>query len=322
MTSIGETLRRERLQRNLDVRHIADQLKISSRFLEAIEEDRYDQLPGGVFAKSFVRQYALLMGLNADDLVARLQAILSPPVETPAEGEPKKPQIPQIRVENMDEWQSVGGSRSWSSSWVTAGALVVIAMIGCSLVYRWWWEKPAITTRAQEKTATRVDPVSTPTAPPPGIPAGPPQAQQPAVTPPAEALPQTAPGGTPLPATGTPAEAAQLAAPPAERPADNAAARPVRVTLVAKEAVWVRAQADGKVLFSGTINESQTRTFDADRVVEIRLGNAGGATLSLNGTPVAVEGFTDGTVGPKGQIRTIQLTPEGAHVVTAPKPEI
>ena len=68
MTPVGETLRRERMKRNLDFEEISRELKISTRFLQAIENDQYEKLPGGVFAKSFVRQYARLLGLNDEDL--------------------------------------------------------------------------------------------------------------------------------------------------------------------------------------------------------------------------------------------------------------
>ena len=68
MNSIGETLRRERLRRNLDLDQISRELKISSRFLEAIEDERFDKLPAGVFAKSFVRQYARLLELDEEEL--------------------------------------------------------------------------------------------------------------------------------------------------------------------------------------------------------------------------------------------------------------
>ena len=44
MTSIGDTLRRERQRRNLDLPEIAGQLKISVRFLEAIEHDDFGKL--------------------------------------------------------------------------------------------------------------------------------------------------------------------------------------------------------------------------------------------------------------------------------------
>ena len=82
MTPVGETLRRERLKRNLELEEISRELKISTRFLQAIENDQYDKLPGGVFAKSFVRQYARLLGLDEEDIAGQVQQILGP-VEVP-----------------------------------------------------------------------------------------------------------------------------------------------------------------------------------------------------------------------------------------------
>ena len=78
MTPVGETLRRERLKRNLDLEEISRELKISARFLKAIEDDQYDKLPGGVFAKSFVRQYARLLGLDEDQIAGQVQQNLAP----------------------------------------------------------------------------------------------------------------------------------------------------------------------------------------------------------------------------------------------------
>src|SRR5215475_8798473 len=77
MTPVGETLRRERLRRNLGFEQISRELKISTRFLEAIENEQYEKLPGGVFAKSFVRQYARLLGLDEEDLAGQLDGVLT-----------------------------------------------------------------------------------------------------------------------------------------------------------------------------------------------------------------------------------------------------
>jgi len=55
MMSVGDTLRRERIRRNLQLDQISHELKISPRFLEAIEDEQFEKLPGGVFAKAFVR---------------------------------------------------------------------------------------------------------------------------------------------------------------------------------------------------------------------------------------------------------------------------
>jgi cytoskeletal protein RodZ len=69
MGSFGENLRRERDVRGISLREIAEGTKISVRFLQALEEDRLDVLPGGLFPRAFVRQYALFLGLDPDKLV-------------------------------------------------------------------------------------------------------------------------------------------------------------------------------------------------------------------------------------------------------------
>ena len=60
MGGFGEKLRRERELRGVSLREIADGTKISVRFLQALEEDRVDVLPGGLFPRAFVKQYARL----------------------------------------------------------------------------------------------------------------------------------------------------------------------------------------------------------------------------------------------------------------------
>jgi len=66
MGSFGENLRRERDVRGVSLREVAEGTKISVRFLQALEEDRLDVLPGGLFPRAFVRQYALFLGLDPD----------------------------------------------------------------------------------------------------------------------------------------------------------------------------------------------------------------------------------------------------------------
>jgi cytoskeletal protein RodZ len=70
MASFGENLRRERELRGVGLREIAEATKISVRFLKALEDDRVDLLPGGLFPKAFVRQYASYLGLDAERYVA------------------------------------------------------------------------------------------------------------------------------------------------------------------------------------------------------------------------------------------------------------
>jgi cytoskeleton protein RodZ len=70
MGSFGENLRRERELRGVSLREIAEGTKIAVRFLEALEDDRIDVLPGGLFPRSFVRQYAVFVGLDPEKTVA------------------------------------------------------------------------------------------------------------------------------------------------------------------------------------------------------------------------------------------------------------
>jgi len=69
MGTFGDKLRRERELRGISLREIAEGTKISVRFLQALEEDRVDVLPGGIFPRAFVKQYALFLGLDADKAV-------------------------------------------------------------------------------------------------------------------------------------------------------------------------------------------------------------------------------------------------------------
>ena len=70
MASFGDNLRRERELRGIELREMADATKISIRFLHALEQDRVDILPGGMFQRAFVRQYAKYLGLDPERLVA------------------------------------------------------------------------------------------------------------------------------------------------------------------------------------------------------------------------------------------------------------
>jgi cytoskeleton protein RodZ len=86
----------------------------------------------------------------------------------------------------------------------------------------------------------------------------------------------------------------------------------VRVGIVADDQVWLSARVNGQYKFSGTMQANEVRNIDADGEVTVRLGNAGGVTITLNGKPV-------GPVGPKGQPRTVQFTSGGFQIVSPPK---
>ena len=70
MPSFGERLKLERVKRAITLEQISSSTKIGTRMLQALEEENFDQLPGGIFNKGFVRAYARHVGLDEDQAVA------------------------------------------------------------------------------------------------------------------------------------------------------------------------------------------------------------------------------------------------------------
>jgi cytoskeleton protein RodZ len=300
MTPVGETLRRARLKRNLELEEIAGELKISTRFLQAIENDQYDKLPGGIFARSFVRQYAQLLGLDEEEIAAQVRQVLGPAPEVPQFVEKPKPAgSAPIQVPKVDEWETVGGRRFHWSGWFSAVVLVAVMLV-CSAVYAWMQRpKPSVTAQANPPVQTTAQNAPAPApAPAPGVTAPPVPSGEPAAAP-AQAVEQK-------PAAPAPAPAVPRVTPP------NPDAT-VRVEITADEAVWMLARADGKYAFSATMEAHTTRTVEGLKEVTLRLGNAGGVTISLNGKPI-------GPAGPKGQVRILQFTSGGFQIVPAKPP--
>ena len=343
MSSVGETLHRERLRRNLDLEAVSRELKISSRMLEAIEAEKFDKLPGGVFAKSFVRQYARLLGLDEEEMANEVQRALSPQPDLPRFAEGKAAGAAPIPLPRLEQWEAVSDEpRSWSSP-LPALALLVVAVMACSGVYAWWQHEH----RPGARQTAAVHAAAEPAVQHPAVqaPAAEPSSIQPSPAQPTAAGPQLAeqqaarqaePAAAPAEANAHAVPPAQTAAAPQTKPTGAAEIQPgvaqtkpgepppqtalpsnpnapVRVQVTADEPVWVLARTDGKYLFSGTLDANQSRTVEANGNVLLRLGNAGGVTILLNGKPI-------GAVGPKGQVRTVELTPGGFQVTAPQKP--
>ena len=71
MGSFGKDLRMERLSRGIALEDITAVTKISSRLLEALEEEKFRLLPGGILSKGIVRGYASAVGLDQQDWTDR-----------------------------------------------------------------------------------------------------------------------------------------------------------------------------------------------------------------------------------------------------------
>jgi hypothetical protein len=88
---LGEFLRRERELRHITLDDVAEHTKISRRYLEAIEEGRYDRLPGETFVRGFIRSYAQSVGLDPTDTLLMYEQARGIRAVAPSPAEPRSP---------------------------------------------------------------------------------------------------------------------------------------------------------------------------------------------------------------------------------------
>jgi cytoskeletal protein RodZ len=95
----GDKFRKAREKKEISLDDVSNVTKISARMLQAIEEEHFDQLPGGVFNKGFIRAYARHVGLNDEEAVNEYLACLrqrqidAQAVWEPNAGADKRPQV-------------------------------------------------------------------------------------------------------------------------------------------------------------------------------------------------------------------------------------
>ena len=94
--NFGERLKREREMREVSLAEVTSGTRISQRFLEALENEEWDKLPGGIFSRGFVRSIARYLGLNEEDLLSEFDlARGEQKMEAPAPYENRLPSPPK-----------------------------------------------------------------------------------------------------------------------------------------------------------------------------------------------------------------------------------
>ncbi len=115
LSTIGETLRSAREEQGKSIAEAATATRIRSSYIEALEQERFDELGGSVYAKGFLRSYASFLGLDPEPLLETYHA--SQPGDRPAFERP-----PKI----LGTMQA----RHRSPSWVTIGIVGAAVVLG------------------------------------------------------------------------------------------------------------------------------------------------------------------------------------------------
>jgi transcriptional regulator with XRE-family HTH domain len=283
MTSVGNVLKTERERQGRNIAEIAEELCITQRYLRSIEQDDLKSLPGSFFYKSFVKQYAAILGVDETLLRAGIEALTAPLEPVPLPG--ADPQafrnggnvnhfaIDQNRspVRDVDPIVKDGNRRYFPDRRMGMSmAGLVLVVLACSGFYS-WWNKAPVTGASRRAEPSMIVPVK----------AGSEAQHAPSV----DVTTAVGPDGL----------------------------NHVVLNLSATEKTWLSITSDGKEIFSGILEPSQTKTLTGLDVTKMRVGNAGGLEVRWNGKAI-------GPIGPRGQVRVVLFTPENFQILAPSQP--
>ena len=281
MGAFGDRLRREREMRGITLDEITESTKISRRHLEALEGEHFDQLPGGVFNKGFVRAYARFLGIDEDRAVADYSA---------ASNEQPEPEN-KFPLEIHEQPNRALNPRRSNLPLIFA----IAALVGVLAGYGFWVKSKPQTSASGEST------------------------RQP--TPAGAATETQSNGANPPPVTSsTPDSTTDSATATKQAPAASRPAVPKReaaeladattsgntffVQIVAKEDSWISIVADGKSVMERVLTADKRKNIRAGKTLVLRTGNAGGIEVSFNGRPL-------GALGNENEPRTLTFNASG-----------
>ena len=301
MSSFGEKLKLEREKRKITLEQISSTTKIGTRMLQALEEEKFSQLPGGIFNKGFVRAYARTLGLDEDQTVADyLEASGDgPPVQVEPNGR-ENARAHAAREHESGRLEIRAEVASRQLPWGMLALILLIIALGLSL---WNYHR-----REQERLASQPKP-----APHAGAQAA---DQNTSTTGASNSAAQ--PAAVSEPASSSPAPPVSSAEPsPAgssQSQASAAAAAPAsgefEVVIQARDESWLSVFVDGKPAGSETVEAGNERTYHGRERITVKAGNAGALEFRLNGKALPVG-------GDPGEVKTITIGPAGV-VPSAP----
>jgi cytoskeleton protein RodZ len=289
MAQFGDQLRQQRLARGVSLSQIAADTRISARYLEALERHDIKQLPGAIFARSFARQYANYVGLDFARIEAEVAATFPSEDCLPAvESQPAKE---GIQIKPLTEWLNLDAPawRRLPRPLLTLG----VVLLACSGVY-WGWQRAILgvsgTDDGEVAGVSGLPPTKLPSDTSEMLPASPL-----ATVSGANAETARAPEGT---------TSLELQAPPGSSAG-------VSVRVVATQETWVSITANGKRLFRGILQPNEARLLTGVEKATMIIGNAGGVDVQTDGRSI-------GPIGPPGQVRVVNLSPQGMEIKRQP----
>ncbi|NLG85516.1 MAG: helix-turn-helix domain-containing protein [Firmicutes bacterium] len=134
MRERGDFLRRAREEKGISLEEVQRRTKIRRRYLEALEEGDLQIIPGEVYLRGFLQNYAEAVGLSPRQVLAFYDRLRTGPVETTGEGDPSPSPAPTPSPASrlFSGWQVV----------VAVGSVVLLFAL-VFLAFRDWWRGPS-----------------------------------------------------------------------------------------------------------------------------------------------------------------------------------
>ena len=296
MGSVGVELKAAREKKNISLREVAATTRISHTNLELLEEGRYNDLPGGVYNRAFIRAYCEFLGLECKEMLARYEVEIAPPSDktTRAKEKTRLPSEPLIRPHPLAAW----------------GFMLLVSIVG--LYFSRHWISGVFSPYFAHSPASKMTAVQAPSAPPESKPPAAPASAAPgASTAPSPVAMPTSSAGQPVSATQSdtvvppppPVTAKVLASSIGDKPSATPRSLPpgkIRLEFQATEKCWMSVNSDGNRSIVKILEPGERSIFDADERFFLVLGNAGGIRLSINGKPTK-------SLGKSGQVSRVLI---------------
>jgi cytoskeleton protein RodZ len=284
VASFGAQLKQEREKQGLTLEQISLSTKIGTRMLRALEEEHFDQLPGGIFNKGFIRAYARCLHMDEEQAIAEYMAATG--TSTPANNSEQHEQTPVLEIP---------GEKDQEASDLPWGVFAIVLLLAAIGFAAW-----GLYSRESQKSSTvSASPAaSAPSSSPTTGKASPPEQKL------TESVGSSIRPGGPL-ADGEPTSSQQVIASSSPVPPPAVPARGnLLVVIKAREDSWLSISVDGEIVTRALLAAPTQKSVRAEKEIVIKAGNIGALDFEFNGQKLP-------TQGDYGEVKTLTFDAHG-----------
>jgi cytoskeleton protein RodZ len=301
VTSFGAQLKKEREKQGVTLEDISVSTKIGTRMLRALEEEHFEQLPGGIFNKGFIRAYARCLHIDEDQAVADYLAATG--ASTPPNKSGNDEQAPLLEPPSREPEAGTSGL-----PWGIFAVVLLIIALGFAAwgFYSREAEKTARDSNTAAGDTTKVAATAEQSSPEPR---------------PAESVDSSSTAPNPVEPSATPAPPASAESPAAVPPTSASIPphsaiptnAPLLVQITAREDSWLSISVDGEIVTRALLAAPAQKSVRAEKEIVIKAGNVGALDFEFNGKKLP-------TQGDYGEVKTLTFDARGLQP-SAPQPE-